>query len=375
MKRVIIPAAIVLLACVAIGFAQETAEESPGELLFYDAFDDPTESLFEVSNGTNTQFAISNGTYHIRLKNPWYVGWELVGEAYNCSIAVDIGCYGTIGASSGGVVFRGVDDDNYLSFEIRNSGQFRIGGKMLGQWHSTPWWYSAEIRTGAVWNHVEVVVDGAWFAAYVNGKLIHFQPLADLWNAPGEVGLTANAGDTSDAGTTFDDFEVHALQAASTSPSPLRVRLRDQASFDFFSYEFDFLSGGEFYLSLPEWNEQDQPPYFWANNIPQRGIVDMGVLSGEPDLCTVPLRYSTSRYEIMGVPAAVGHTYAAMSSERNRGHHVIFRVMDIKSDGYVDLEFCTRWALRKHVRIQSSHPGVYRCIAYEDRGPGIGVYH
>jgi hypothetical protein len=79
-------------------------------------------------------------------------------------------------------------------------------------------------------------------------------------------------------------------------------------------------SGGDFYFS-------DLRPSFLANNRGQRGIVDLGETDRPLDEVTPP----ASGYSKFGIPAVVGHVYAALARDGNRGDHIVFRVLDVET--------------------------------------------
>jgi Trypsin-like peptidase domain/PASTA domain len=90
-------------------------------------------------------------------------------------------------------------------------------------------------------------------------------------------------------------------------------------SYDFRSKTIgDGPTGGDFSLS-------GSYPAFYANNRGQRGVVDLGEVSGPIDKIDVP----RSRYSVQNVNALVGHTYAALASEGHEGDAIVFRVLDI----------------------------------------------
>jgi hypothetical protein len=82
--------------------------------------------------------------------------------------------------------------------------------------------------------------------------------------------------------------------------------------------------------------DTNYPPSFWANNPPQRGLIDLGDIGNIPlDQVTPP----TSGYTTFNVDAVIGHTYVSLANENEAGHYTIFRVLDIKRDEYIDIEF------------------------------------
>ncbi len=99
--------------------------------------------------------------------------------------------------------------------------------------------------------------------------------------------------------------------------------LSNQQSFDFDTQSFGFLSGGDlYYLSqdcascLPADTNK-----FWANNIGQRGLQDIGpvpLLS----ISSIPL----SGYNQQGVLAVVGDSYISLAQAGEEGNFIFFDV-------------------------------------------------
>jgi hypothetical protein len=74
-------------------------------------------------------------------------------------------------------------------------------------------------------------------------------------------------------------------------------------------------------------------PQFWANNSPERGLIDLGNTGVALNQVTPP----PSGYDdLNGVFAIVGHVYVALAEP---GHYGIFRVIFIEPDTYVTIEF------------------------------------
>lgn len=113
------------------------------------------------------------------------------------------------------------------------------------------------------------------------------------------------------------------------------LTLYDGDSYHFLSGAKDKYTGGDFYFSFSEIG-----PSFWANNLYQRGLLDLGNI-GEVDLNEVIIP-DEGYYEIFGVIAIVGHTYVSLAQEGEEGHFIIFRVLEIKTDSFVKLEYVYR---------------------------------
>ena len=72
---------------------------------------------------------------------------------------------------------------------------------------------------------------------------------------------------------------------------------------------------------------------FWANNLGQRGIQDVGDI-GEVPLDEVAIPNENSQF---GVPAVLGHTYVSLAQEGEEGHVIVFRVEAI-NDNYSSVQ-------------------------------------
>jgi len=105
-------------------------------------------------------------------------------------------------------------------------------------------------------------------------------------------------------------------------------------SYHFYSGARDKYTGGDFYFSFSEIG-----PSFLANNFYQRGLLDLGNI-GEVDLNEVMI--PNEGYYEFGVKAIVGNTYVSLAREGEEGHFIVFRVLEIKPDSFVKLEYVYR---------------------------------
>jgi hypothetical protein len=138
------------------------------------------------------------------------------------------------------------------------------------------------------------------------------------------------------AGSTAD---APALKLKSDTIAAARsgiTRLRDRDSFHFLSGETTKLQGGDFYMGFDGANAAK----FWANNQDQNGLVSLG------DIGTGPLERVTpvadAKFQKFGVPVVRGQTYVSQAKTGEDGHYVIFRVRDIRSSEYVEIEYLYR---------------------------------
>ncbi|MBW2689197.1 MAG: hypothetical protein JRC99_04630, partial [Deltaproteobacteria bacterium] len=94
--------------------------------------------------------------------------------------------------------------------------------------------------------------------------------------------------------------------------------MHDEDSYDFSEQTAGQVSGGDFYLKDLK---------FYANNVGQRGIVDLGD-TGQISLDQVDA--PASGYTRFGVPAVADHTYVSLAQEGEEGNVIVFRVHGIK---------------------------------------------
>lgn len=114
----------------------------------------------------------------------------------------------------------------------------------------------------------------------------------------------------------------------------LRAVLYDRNSFDFSANLIGQLTGGDLYYSGGK---------FWANNLRQRGLKDLGDI-GNVDLKDVII--TSGGYTRFGVDAVEGHTYVSLAHEGEEGNHIVFRVNSIAADqSELAIEYCYRFQL------------------------------
>lgn len=161
---------------------------------------------------------------------------------------------------------------------------------------------------------------------------------------PGEYNLIRTTHPDYIPDDEFEDFQILSggvvqidieLRPAPTVPPSGQVRLEDRDSYHFLAGERSELGGGEFYFGFGD----DSVAKFWANNYPQRGLIDLGNI-GALDLNEVSI--PQSGYYKFGVTAVVGHTYVSLAREGEEGHYVVFRVEEIKPNASILLSFVYR---------------------------------
>lgn len=99
----------------------------------------------------------------------------------------------------------------------------------------------------------------------------------------------------------------------------IRIELNGNSrSYDFRTGVTSYVNTGDFYFSPDRAS-------FLANNMGQRGLVDLGQIQDRLDRIIPP----ASGYNRFGVDAVIGHVYVALAREGYENHHIIFRVLDI----------------------------------------------
>jgi len=102
------------------------------------------------------------------------------------------------------------------------------------------------------------------------------------------------------------------------------VILYNEDSYDFSTNTRGYLSGGDFYFG-----DNTGSGKFWANNLGQRGLQDIG------DIGFLPLgevSIPSSGYYQFGVLAVLNHTYVSIAEEGEEGNHIVFRVLSLAND-------------------------------------------
>jgi hypothetical protein len=99
--------------------------------------------------------------------------------------------------------------------------------------------------------------------------------------------------------------DIHAATVNTTT-------LTNQESYNFATQTAGALSGGDFYFYSQE---------FWANNVGQQGVQDLGAVP-LLSIASIP----TAGYTQFGVPAVVGHSYVAIANTGEPGDYIFFQV-------------------------------------------------
>jgi uncharacterized repeat protein (TIGR02543 family) len=132
----------------------------------------------------------------------------------------------------------------------------------------------------------------------------------------------------NDGTTTFSGSEYFTVSTENY------LTLNDGNSYDFSTGVMSNFTGGDFYYLANNHGGQDKNK-FLANNVGQRGLIDMGELPGI-ELKDIPV--PSFGYNQFGVPAVVNHKYVSLAQTGEEGHYIIFEVINI-SDTYCAIEW------------------------------------
>jgi hypothetical protein len=155
---------------------------------------------------------------------------------------------------------------------------------------------------------------GAYQKVFVSAP--GFVPEALYWTAPSVAGW----------GNTTLPYSLKPVP-----PPVATVSLVDGDSFNFLGVEAGRYTGGDFYATV-----QDPDFRFYANNMGQQGLQDLGDLGPVPlDTVSIP----ESGYYRYGVTAVAGHTYVSLALEAEDGHYIVFRVTEVVPGDHVALTY------------------------------------
>lgn len=102
----------------------------------------------------------------------------------------------------------------------------------------------------------------------------------------------------------------------------LQAVLKSSSSFDFSTNRLGSFTGGDLYYYQGK---------FWANNVGQRGVKDLGDI-GNVALESVGVFYPSTDFTRQGVSAVAGHTYISLAQQGEEGNVIVFRVDAISAD-------------------------------------------
>jgi len=150
-------------------------------------------------------------------------------------------------------------------------------------------------------------------------QILSAKPRDYFFSDPQESNLLASLYDAADEAVTPAAIPPHFahIHQAFANHDMLQATLREDDSFDFSRNTLGYLSGGDLYFSGGS---------FWANNVDQRGVIDVGNRGTTPLQNVVP---PATGYSRQGVPAVVGHTYVSLASQQELGNTIVFEVLSL----------------------------------------------
>jgi len=134
--------------------------------------------------------------------------------------------------------------------------------------------------------------------------------------------------------TIYETGKAKVINLQYGEPSPLRtvsVTLNDKDSYDFSTRSRGQFTGGDLYF-------RSSPAKFLANNLKQRGVIDVTGELSDKNLPLHKVKTPTSGYTRLGVPVVVGHTYVSLAQQGEEGNYIVFRVKKITPTN-VELDF------------------------------------
>ncbi len=163
---------------------------------------------WETNLGEGRQAAYVDKQFEISILNPNIIGWSRLYENFD-DFAVDVDAHKIAGpdVNSQGIAFRIKDYQNYYSFNVSSTGQYRIVKVVNGEWTNLVDWLSApEINNGEEINHLRVVCHGSLFSFYVNGA--HLTDIEDTALATGDIALWVGSYDDVPVTIHFDNVKL-----------------------------------------------------------------------------------------------------------------------------------------------------------------------
>jgi hypothetical protein len=176
-------------------------------LLAYDDFSDPDSGWAEYSDSYGSIGYTDDGFYRIGLSGSgretmsWW-GQEF-DDAYYEAWAWP---YPDSGSWEYGLMFRFRDSDDFYELSVMGDGTAAIWMQADNQWTRMSEWIDLPAATNNGWRHLEVVMVGDAFAAYVDG--VEVGEFTDSRFATGQVGFYVSTSDENDFAVYFDEFAV-----------------------------------------------------------------------------------------------------------------------------------------------------------------------
>ena len=176
-------------------------------LLAYDDFEDPDSGWYEGSDD-NYSLGYTDGFYRLGLtRSNWEtMSWfgQTFDDAYYEAWAWP---YPDSGNWEYGLMFRSQDSEDFYEFSVVGDGTAAIWMQVDGQWTRMSDWVILPAASNDGWRHLEVVMVGNAFVAYVDG--VEIGEFTDSRFATGTVGFYAATFDNSnDFAVYFDEFTV-----------------------------------------------------------------------------------------------------------------------------------------------------------------------
>jgi len=134
-------------------------------------------------------------------------------------------------------------------------------------------------------------------------------------------------------GTPFS----HAIRQAFARHNLLQATLLDDDSYDVSANSLGKVTGGDFYFHAGS---------FWANNLRQRGVVDLGNIG---DVALASVTIPATGYTRFGVPVVANHTYVSLAHEGEENNYVAFRVTSVSNasnQATIRYAYRTPWILQ-----------------------------
>jgi len=277
--------------------------------------------------GTNNYARSSDVIYHECTHNILcyeygdYIGWP---DAYTEAYALDEGfadyfaCAFTDDSSLGEGCFA-------TPRNLQNTRQYPGKNSYISEGHT-----GGMLISGAAWDFRQRLIDSlAAPGARIADKFIldahqilSTYPRDYYFSDPHESNFLAalyRAVDTDN--NLLNGFPYfNDIQHAFHNHALLQAVLEDGDSYDFSTNTLGHYTGGDLYYYQGK---------FWANNLSQKGVVDLGSI-GNGDLAAVNI--PDTGYTRFGVNAVVGHTYMSIAQEGEIGSFIAFRVTDISGD-------------------------------------------
>jgi hypothetical protein len=122
--------------------------------------------------------------------------------------------------------------------------------------------------------------------------------------------------------------------ALPSAPQSAVIQLHDGESYDFLTGHRGQWSGGDFYASI-----NGSVGSFWANNMHQQGLQDIGDVGPAPLWGIQPPSRGYTKWDVTAIP---GHTYVSLARTGAEGHYIIFRVQRIQPDDYIEILYYYR---------------------------------